>query len=211
AAGEGELDLDGRASATLLELAGDRADELAPVLYRLTDESAALHLFRVAAGLDSLVPGEGEILGQVRAAYEAGSTGPLLDKVFSQALHAGRRARVETAVGESPASVPAAAAALAQQGFDDPAGRDVLLVGAGKMSELTARSLVSRGARVTAVANRTVANGQVLAARLGADAVGLDGVEEQLRRADIVVASTSSPGFVLHASTLASGLRQRRG
>src|SRR5262249_57360292 len=128
-------------------------------------------------------------------AHEAGATGPWLDKLFTQALHAGRRARVETAVGESPASVPAAAAALAQQVFDDLAGREVVLVGAGKMSELTARNLVSRGARVTAVANRTVANGQVLAARLGADAVGLDGVEEQLRRADIVVASTSSPGF----------------
>ena len=84
----------------------------------LADESAALHLFRVAAGLDSLVPGEGEILGQVRDAYEAGATGPLLDRLFRQALHAGRRARVETAIGESPASVPAAAAALAQQVFE---------------------------------------------------------------------------------------------
>ena len=80
---------------------------------------AALHLFRVAAGLDSLVPGEGEILGQVRDAFEAGAAGPLLDRLFRQALHAGRRARVETAIGESPASVPAAAAALAQQVFGE--------------------------------------------------------------------------------------------
>ena len=204
-------DLDERATTALLELAGDRAGQVAPVLYRLADESAALHLFRVAAGLDSLVPGEGEILGQVRAAFEAGATGPLLDKVFSQALHAGRRARVETAVGESPASVPAAAAALAQQVFDDLTGRAVVLVGAGKMSELTARNLASRGARVVAVANRTAVNGQVLAERLGAEAVGLGGIDGHLRDADVVVASTSSPGFVLHADALEAELRRRRG
>jgi glutamyl-tRNA reductase len=210
-AADRDLALDEHASAALLGLAGDRSDQLAPVLYRLADESAALHLFRVAAGLDSLVPGEGEILGQVRAAYEAGATGPLLDKLFSQALHAGRRARAETAVGESPASVPAAAAALAQQVFDDLSGRDVVLVGAGKMSELTARNLASRGAHIVAVANRTVANGQALAERLGAEPVALDEIEEHLGRADVVVASTSSPGFVLTADTLATGLRRRRG
>ena len=138
--------LDERASASLLALAGDDGAALAHVLYRLGDDSAALHLFRVAAGLDSLVPGEGEILGQVRDAFEIGATGPLLDRLFRQALHAGRRARVETAIGESPASVPAAAAALAQQVFGDLASRSVLLVGAGKMSELTARNLRSRGA-----------------------------------------------------------------
>ena len=109
-----------RASDALLALAGADGTALAPVLYRLGDDSAALHLFRVAAGLDSLVPGEGEILGQVRDAFEGGSPGPLLDRLFRQALHAGRRARVETAIGESPASVPAAAAALAQQVFGEP-------------------------------------------------------------------------------------------
>jgi glutamyl-tRNA reductase len=207
----GDVDLDGHATAALLELAGDRADQLSPVLYRLADESAALHLFRVAAGLDSLVPGEGEILGQVRAAYEVGVTGPLLDKLFSQALHAGRRARVETAVGESPASVPAAAAALAQQVFGDLTGREVVLVGAGKMSELTARNLASRGARIVAVANRTAATGAALAHRFGAALVGLDGIAAQLARGDIVVASTSSPGFVLDPAGLATALRRRRG
>src|SRR6185503_18079711 len=133
------------ADRALLELAGSGAPALAPAAYRLADESAALHLFRVAAGLDSMVPGEGEILGQVRDAYEAGAPGPLLDRVFRMALHAGRRARVETAIGESPASVPAAAAALAQQVFERLDGRRVVLVGAGRMSELTARNLRSRG------------------------------------------------------------------
>jgi glutamyl-tRNA reductase len=203
--------LDARASEALLELAGERSDEIAPMLYRLMDESAALHLFRVAAGLDSLVPGEGEILGQVRAAFEAGATGPLLDRVFRQALHAGRRARVETAIGESPASVPAAAAALAQQVFGDLDGRNVVLVGAGKMSELTARNLLSRGARIVAIANRTAAHGVELAARLGGEPIDLDTLSAHLRDADIVVASTSSPGFVVRAADLEKALRARRG
>jgi glutamyl-tRNA reductase len=181
------------------------------VLYRLHDESAALHLFRVAAGLDSLVPGEGEILGQVRDAYEAGATGPHLDRLFRTALHAGRRARVETAVGESPASIPAAAAALAQQVFDDLTGRTVALIGAGKISELTARNLLSRGAKVSIVANRTPEHGEGLAAKLDARAVGLDAVVEALAETDIVVASTSAPGFVVEGEAAASALRARRG
>jgi len=203
--------LEERAVVRLLELAGDEAAALTPVLYRLGDQAAALHLFRVAAGLDSLVPGEGEILGQVRAAYEVGAAGPLLDRLFRQALHAGRRARVETAIGESPASVPAAAAALAQQVFGELSGRRVLVVGAGKMSELAARNLVSRGASIAAVANRTAAHGEELAQRLGTRSVGLDGLAEELRTADVVVTSTSAPGFVLHAALARESLRARHG
>ncbi len=203
--------LDERASGSLLALAGDDGAALAPVLYRLGDDSAALHLFRVAAGLDSLVPGEGEILGQVRDAFEGGSTGPLLDRLFRQALHAGRRARVETAIGESPASVPAAAAALAQQVFGDLAGRRILLVGAGKMSELTARNLRSRGAVIEAVANRTEAHGEELAARVESRSVGLEEIPALLATADVVVTSTSAPGFVIDPETASAALRGRRG
>jgi glutamyl-tRNA reductase len=210
-AAEGDAPLEERGLATLAELAGDAAGELAPVLYRLRDESAALHLFRVAAGLDSLVPGEGEILGQVRVAFEAGATGPLLDHLFRQALHAGRRARAETAIGESPASVPAAAAALAQQVFGELRSRRVLLLGAGRMSELTARNLVSRGAVVAAVANRSAEHGRALAERLGARAVGLEQVATELGAADVVVSSTSAPGFVLGPAEAAGELRARRG
>jgi len=203
--------LDHRASASLLALAGDDAAALAPVLYRLGDDSAALHLFRVAAGLDSLVPGEGEILGQVRDAFDQGATGPLLGHLFRQALHAARRARVETAIGESPASVPAAAAALAQQVFDDLSDRTVLLVGAGKISELTARNLRSRGGLIAAVANRTVAHGEELAARVESRAVGLAEIPALLATADVVVTSTSAPGYVVDTTTAASVLRRRRG
>ena len=197
-------DVEEAADRALLELAGADADALAPVAYRLADESAALHLFRVAAGLDSLVPGEGEILGQVRDAYEAGSPGPLLDRTFRMALHAGRRARLETAIGESPSSVPAAAAALAQQVFDGLDGRRVVLVGAGRTSELTARNLRSRGATVSAVVNRTVDRAERLAASLGARALSLEDVTEALGDADVVVSSTSAPGFVLTAEALAA-------
>ena len=197
--------------ATLTDLAGDRADELGAVLYRLGDEAAALHLFRVAAGLDSLVPGEGEILGQVRSAFEAGAIGPFLDRLFRQALHAGRRVRVETAIGESPASVPAAGAALAQQVFENLDEKQVLLLGAGKMTELTARNLLSRGARVAAVANRTLEHAQQLADTLGARALGLDDLGDELAAADVVVASTGSREPIVHKSDVAAVLRARRG
>jgi len=208
---DGSDDLSERAGKSLLALAGDDGAALAPVLYRLGDDSAALHLFRVAAGLDSLVPGEGEILGQVRDAFEGGSTGPLLDRLFRQALHAGRRARVETAIGESPASIPAAAAALAQQVFGDLAGRRILLVGAGKISELTAVNLRSRGAVIEAVANRTAVHGEELAARVESRAVGLDEIPALLATADVVITSTSAPGFVVDPATATVALRGRRG
>ncbi|HXH96221.1 MAG TPA: glutamyl-tRNA reductase [Gaiellaceae bacterium] len=180
-------------------------------LYRLRDQAAALHLFRVAAGLDSLVPGEGEILGQVRVAHELGTTGPLLDRVFRQALHTGRKVRAQTAIGESPASVSSAAAALAEQVFGDLEGCAILLVGAGKIGDQAARSLVSRGARISFVANRTLDRAEELARRLGAKALSLEGLEDALLEADVVVASTSASGFVLDAPTIGRVLGRRKG
>jgi glutamyl-tRNA reductase len=182
-----------------------------PALYRLHDEAAALHLFRVAAGLDSMVPGEGEILGQVRVAFEAGSTGPLLDRLFRQALNVGRRVRTQTAIGESPASVSAAAAALAEQVFGELAGRSILIVGAGKISEQAARNLLSRGARIAVVVNRTAERGRDLAWRLGAEALPLEALEQQLAEADVVVSSTSAPGYVVGPESVARAVKRRRG
>jgi glutamyl-tRNA reductase len=181
--------------------------EVAARTYRLSDHAAALHLFRVAAGLDSLVPGEGEILGQVRAAYEAGMPDALLNRLFHDALHAGKKARTQTTIAESPASVPAAGAALAQQVFGQLRGRPVLVVGAGRAGELAARSLASRGARIVAVANRSVEHGREIARRFGAEAVGLDTIGVQLETVDVVVACTSAPGFVIGRDDL----RERRG
>src|SRR5439155_24499160 len=189
--------------AAALEAVGD-------ALYRLRDEAAALHLFRVAAGLDSMVPGEGEILGQVRTAFDIGTTGPLLDRLFRQALHAGRKARAQTGIGESPASVSSAGAALAEQVFGDLEGRTIVLLGAGKVSELAARNLLSRGARIAVVANRTADRASALAGRLGGEALPLERVGEQLAAADVVVSSTSAPGYVLRRRDVEAALPGRR-
>jgi glutamyl-tRNA reductase len=199
---------EGEAVAALEQLGGG---ELGPYLYRLGDEAAALHLFRVAAGLDSMVPGEGEILGQVRAAYEAGACGPVLDRLFRGALHAGRKARTETAIGESPSSVSAAAAALAQQVFGELDGRRVLIVGAGKVGELAARNLVTRGAEVAFVANRSADRAVELARKLGSEPLPLEGVAVELERADVVVSSTSASGFVITRDVVEQSVRGRRG
>jgi glutamyl-tRNA reductase len=200
-----------RASASLDAISGLRDERLASALYRLRDEAAALHLFRVAAGLDSMVPGEGEILGQVRAAYELGAPGPVLDHLFRQALHAGKRVRAQTAIAESPASVSAAGAALAQQVFGELEGRAVLLIGAGKASELAARNLLSRGARVSFVANRTRERAVELAGRLGAEPLALEELPTALARADVVLSSTSAPGLVLLRADVEPVLPARRG
>lgn len=182
-------------------LDGDEAEQRAvraladvePALYRLRDRAAALHLFRVAAGLDSLVPGEGEILGQVRSAYENGTPGFLLDRVFRHALHAGRKVRTQTAVGESPSSVSAAAAALAEQVFGDLDGCRILMIGSGEVGEQAARNLRTRGAEIVLTANSKTSG---------------DELSAQLATADVVVSSTSSPDVVLDAETVE---RSRRG
>jgi glutamyl-tRNA reductase len=206
-ADESGEDAERRAEAALLAL----ESELGPALYRLGDEAAALHLFRVAAGLDSMVPGEGENLGQVRAAYDAGAPGPVLDRLFRQALHAGRKARVETAIGESPASVSSAAAALAEQVFGDLRGRKVLVVGAGKIGDLAARNLLSRGADIAWIANRTADRAAGLAARFGGEALPLDRVGEQLASADVVISCTSATGWILERSQVERVVPSRRG
>jgi glutamyl-tRNA reductase len=196
-----------KAEAALLALEA----ELGPALYRLRDEDAALHLFRVAAGLDSLVPGEGEILGQVRAAHAAGATGSILDRLFRQALHVGKKARTETAIGESPASVSSAAAALAEQVFGDLRGRDVVVIGAGKAGELAIRNLVSRGASIAFVANRTADRARELAERFGGTPLSLDLVGDALAGADVVLSSTSAPGWTLTREVVERSLPARKG
>ena len=200
-----------RALAALESISGLPAEELRSVVYRLADEAAALHLFRVAAGLDSLVPGEGEILGQVRAAFEAGTTGPVLDRLFRQALHAGKKVRAETAIAESPASVSSAAAALAQQVFGRLEGCRVLLVGAGHVAELAARSLATRGASIAYVANRSPQRAAELASRFAGEWVAFDRAADVLGEVDVVVSSTGSSGRVLARADVEGALRARKG
>jgi len=193
-----------RALSTLEELAGASLESVA---YHMHDQAAALHLFRVSAGLDSLIPGESEILGQVRAAFDAASPGPLLDRVFRQALQLGKRVRTETAIGESPASVPAAAAAHAAQVFGDLKDRKVMLVGAGRMGELAARNLSVRGASITYVANRGSDAADELARLFGAIPLELEAVAAKLGEVDVVLTSTSAPELLLSAADVPSRRR----
>jgi glutamyl-tRNA reductase len=206
-AGRDADEAEARAEAALLALEA----QLGPALYRLRDEAAALHLFRVAAGLDSMVPGEGEILGQVRTAYEIGTTGTILDRVFRQALHTGRKARVETAIGESPASVSSAAAALAEQVFGELSARRVLVIGAGKAGDLAARSLRTRGAQIAWIANRSTDRATELTRRIGGEPLPLDQLDSQLAEADVVVSSTSATEWILERSQVERAMRARKG
>ena len=204
-----------RARAELSALVGLPPAELAPRLDELEGAEAALHLFRVAAGLDSLLPGEGQILGQVRKAYvsavEAGATGPILNRLFAQALRAGKRVRAETGVGTLPASIPAAAVEVAERSLGELAGRRVLVLGAGKMAALGVSNFVARGAEKVFVANHRLERAEELARRLGGEAVAFEQMREELVRADVVLAATRCPRLVVLADDVAPALARRAG
>jgi glutamyl-tRNA reductase len=179
--------------------------ELEGVLATWEGGEAVGHLFRVAAGLDSLVPGEAEILGQVRLAYEgalnAGVTGPVLNRLFEDALHAGKRVRTEAKLAEMPESVAASAVELAEEALGGLEGNRALLFGAGRMSELAARDLRVHGAEVV-VASRTLESAQELAERVGGRAAPFDAVAVELTDADLVVSATRCPYPILHAEAV---------
>jgi glutamyl-tRNA reductase len=179
--------------------------ELEPVLARWDEGEAVTHLFRVAAGLDSLVPGESQILGQVRLAYDgartAGATGPLLNRLFEDALRAGKRVRTEAKLHELPESVAASAVKLGARELGGVEGKRALLFGAGKMCELAARDLRGRGAEVV-VASRTLESAQDLAERVGGRASAFDAVAVELPEADLVISATRCPYPILHAEAV---------
>ena len=166
---------------------------------------AVEHLFRVVAGLDSLVPGEAQILGQVREAYEAAlaadATGPVLNRLFEDALHAGKRVRTEAKLHEMPESVAESAVELAGKELDGLDGKRALLFGAGRMSELAARGLKERGAEVV-VSSRTLESAQELADRLGGRAAPFDAIALELIDADLVISATRCPYPILHAGAV---------
>jgi glutamyl-tRNA reductase len=175
------------------------------VLASWEDGEAVEHLFRVAAGLDSLVPGESQILGQLRQAYEAaltaGVTGPGLNRLFEDALHAGKRVRTEARLAEMPESVAASAVEVGASALGGVDGRRALLFGAGKMCELAARDLRGRGAEVV-VASRTLESAQELAERVGGRAAPFDAVAVELIDADLVLSATRCPYPILHAEAV---------
>ena len=190
-------------------------DESWRMLYVLQGEAAAEHLMQVAAGLDSLVLGENEILGQVRSAaeiaHDAGGTGPILSALFRYAIQAGKRARSETEIGRGDISVASVVVEMAEQAFGPLNDRTALLIGAGKISSITARALVKAGLRCVLIANRTFEKAQKLAKTLNATAVHFDVLDEILMKADIVICSTGAPHIVLHADAVEKAQKIRFG
>src|SRR5438270_3365441 len=170
-------------------------------LYFLSEPDSVEHLFRVACGLDSMVLGETEILGQLKKAYqlslELGHTGPRLNKAFQRAFNVAKHLRTETGIQRGSISVGSVAVELAERIFSPLAEREVMVLGAGDTSEKTARALVSRGARSVIVSNRSYEKAQLLAAEFGGRAVLFDDWSKEFAGVDIVISSTSAPHCIL--------------
>lgn len=198
----------------LSDFHGLRTADLAPHLYERLDGEAAKHLFRVAGGLDSLVVGEPQILGQVKDAYAAAADGrtlgPVLNKVFPCAFTVGKRVRRETALAEGAVSVAFAATALARKIFGDLSGRTVLIVGAGEMGKLTAQHLQKQGVGRVLITSRTLAHAASLAESIGGAAVPWQDLLATVGMADIVVTATGAQLPILIRPQIESVMRTRR-
>ena len=188
--------------------------DLHAYLYRHHKGDAARHLFRVAAGLDSLVLGEPQILGQVKDAWSLARSGcamgPQLDRLFQQAFATAKRARTDTAIGANPVSVASAAVKLARDSFARPQDSTVLLIGAGETIELAARHLVQANVKRLLIANRTLAHAQALATTHGGYALPLDELDRHLAEADIVFSATASQQPILQRTQVEAALATRR-
>jgi glutamyl-tRNA reductase len=199
----------------LARRAGIRPTELAQEIYSPRNCDAARQLYRVTAGLESMVVGEAEIQGQVRRAHEAAmraaSTGAFSNRLFAAALSTGKRVRTETGIGSSRVSVPSVAVDLALSVLGGLEERHVVILGAGETSELTARALADQGAGTIFVANRHADRALSLAQRFGGSVVGLDGLPDQLLHADIVLSSTSSPHSIVGREELELVMAEREG
>jgi glutamyl-tRNA reductase len=193
---------------------GIDSDRLAPYLYSHFGADAIQHLLRVSCGLDSLVLGEPQILGQVKTAFQiatdASATGKLLSRLFQHAFSAAKQIRTDTAIGNSPVSVAFAAVSLAKQIFSELSEQTALLIGAGETIELAARHLNQNGIGRIIVANRTVEKAHILAAQFDGFAIALTELSSHLSEADIVISSTASPLPVLGKGTVESALKERR-
>lgn len=181
--------------------------------YRLQDVDAAQHLFEVAAGLDSLVIGEPQILGQIVHALELSRgqnmAGPVLNRLLQSALHAGKRARTETGISRNPASVSSLAASLAEQVVRLIADAQVVIVGAGEMAELAVEALRKRGANRVLVVNRTLERAHAIADRWNAQVATFESMEAALASADILIASTGAPHTILSVESIAQAMHTR--
>ncbi len=188
--------------------------DLASSLYVHQEQRAVEHAFTVASGLDSMVLGEAQILGQLKDAYrvaqEAGSTGPALNKLFQAAFSAAKRVRSQTRIGENAVSIASAIVSLARRVYSDLSAHTALMVGAGEMNALAARHFMSAGVKRMVIANRTLARAQSLAAELKADAAGLDDLDRELAQADIVISCTASLVPLITKSAVEVAIRARR-
>jgi glutamyl-tRNA reductase len=184
-----------------------------PYLYMHEDDAAIRHLFRVACGLDSMVIGETQILGQVRDAFllsqQENATGTIFNMLFKQAVTVAKRAHSETAIGENAVSVSYAAVELGKRIFGSFAKRNVLIIGAGKMSELTAKHLSAGGAGTIHVVNRTLSRAQELAEKFGGAAYEMEHLPALLAKSDVVISSTGSNALVLTKSDVEAAMRRR--
>jgi len=184
-------------------------------LYECANADVVRHLFRVACGLDSMVLGEQEILGQVKNAYEisrqAETVGTLFHRLASQAMHVGKRARTETQIGFGPISVAFAAVELAEKVFQKLEGRGVLLVGAGENGALCAEHLLARKARPFLIANRTLERAEALARDLGGETIAWKDLARALTVVDIVVATTGAPHTVIQPDMVRDAMKKREG
>jgi len=191
-----------------------RGEDVRPYLYTHDGSRTVRHLLRVASGLDSMVLGEPQILGQVKDAFrraqQAGTVGKVLGRLFQHSFAVAKQVRTDTAIGASPVSVAFAAVRLAQQIFTELSEQTALLIGAGETIELAARHLRQHGIGRLIVANRTVENALRLAHELGGYAIGLSDIERHLAEADLVISSTASPTPILDRPTVAQALRARR-
>lgn len=203
-----------RAVEWLSEFHGIHYDELRPYLYTHPDANAVKHVLRVASGLDSMVLGEPQVLGQLKEAYQLaldnGSIGKMLNRLFQHTFHVAKEIRSNTAIGNHPVSVAFAAARLAQQIFGDLSGQTALLIGAGETIELVARHLHDNGLKKMIIANRTVERSRILADEFSAYAIALANIPDHLAEADIIISSTASQLPILGKGAVESAVKQRK-
>ena len=194
---------------------GAEFDEYGQSFYVHRDEEAVRHLFRVASGMDSMVVGEPQVLGQVKQAYflakEADTCGSALDSLFHRVFNTAKRVRTETHVAEAPVSISSAAVELAERAFGSLQDKTVMIIGAGQMGELAARHLVSKGAATVLVSNRTHAHAVALAEEFHGLAIHFSQIWEAMRGADIVLSSTGCPHFIITRDDMERLMTERGG
>ena len=201
-------------SRMVIDHAGESTESMLPHLYVHYDDGAVSHLFQVVAGLDSMALGEGQILGQTRAALstgqEIGTVGPSLNLLFQQALRVGKRARAETGIDRAAPSLVTAALDRSRAAVGDLSGKRVLVVGAGSMAGLATATVAGRGAASVTVVNRTAASADRLAEEYGARAATLDDLVAELALADVVVSCTGAAGILISRDMLAAATADGR-